>query len=94
MCVPTVFPQSVAATAQARCSWLKGHGYGKLKVNGRDDPLGLDPDHNGWACDGGAVRSRGTTAGRRPRMGASPSPQAGIKSVGPTDPGWYRLGRP
>ncbi|MFI1968084.1 galactose oxidase [Streptomyces cinnamoneus] len=50
VCVPTVFPKTVAETTRARCAWLKDHGYGPLKVNGRDDPLRLDPKATGWAC--------------------------------------------
>ncbi|MEU4212307.1 galactose oxidase early set domain-containing protein [Streptomyces sp. NPDC026206] len=51
VCVPTVFPQSVPATTAGRCQWLKSHDYGVLKLNGRDDPLKLDPDRNGRTCD-------------------------------------------
>ena len=43
VCVPTNFPPEVANTTKARCTWLKTHDYGRLKVNGKDDPLGLDP---------------------------------------------------
>ncbi|WP_190128983.1 galactose oxidase early set domain-containing protein [Streptomyces mashuensis] len=50
VCVPTVFPKAVAATTEARCTWLKEHGYGRLRLNGRADPLGLDLDGNGVAC--------------------------------------------
>ncbi|MGW1073915.1 galactose oxidase-like domain-containing protein [Streptomyces sp. NPDC002537] len=50
VCVPTVFPRTVAPTAQARCTWLKEHGYRDLRVNGRDDPLNLRPDGNGRVC--------------------------------------------
>ncbi|GAA0457118.1 galactose oxidase early set domain-containing protein [Streptomyces sp. NPDC046215] len=50
VCVPTKFPKKVAATPQARCQWLKSHGYKNLKVNGKEDPLRLDPDRNGRAC--------------------------------------------
>ncbi len=50
VCVPTVFPQSVAPTTEGRCSWLKSHGYGKLRVNGTADPLRLDPRRTGTAC--------------------------------------------
>ncbi|WP_327353785.1 galactose oxidase early set domain-containing protein [Streptomyces sp. NBC_01304] len=50
VCVPTAFPPEVADTTKARCTWLKNHNYGRLKLNGKDDPLGLDPDGNGRAC--------------------------------------------
>lgn len=50
VCVPTAFPKSVRATAQARCAWLKENHYGRLKVNGGDDPLGLDRNGDGVAC--------------------------------------------
>ncbi|MGW2719395.1 galactose oxidase-like domain-containing protein [Streptomyces sp. NPDC001492] len=50
VCVPTVFPPGVKATATSRCTWLKQNHYGRLKVNGRDDPLGLDPNKDGLAC--------------------------------------------
>ncbi|MFK4223805.1 galactose oxidase-like domain-containing protein [Streptomyces sp. NPDC019890] len=56
VCVPTVFPRGVKATTTARCGWLEAHDYGRLKVNGRDDPLRLDPSGDGVACgkgDGG-----------------------------------------
>ncbi|MFD6419075.1 galactose oxidase-like domain-containing protein [Streptomyces sp. NPDC060194] len=50
VCVPTAFPKAVKATTKARCAWLASHDYGRLKVNGKDDPLRLDPDRDGWAC--------------------------------------------
>ncbi|MFF4798367.1 galactose oxidase-like domain-containing protein [Streptomyces sp. NPDC001351] len=50
VCVPTVFPPGVKATAKSRCEWLKKNDYGRLEVNGRDDPLGLDPNKDGLAC--------------------------------------------
>ncbi|GAA3829457.1 hypothetical protein GCM10022403_073360 [Streptomyces coacervatus] len=50
VCVPTVFPKGVKKTTAARCSWLKTNHYGRLKVNGKDDPLGLDPNRDGTAC--------------------------------------------
>ncbi|MGW1746274.1 galactose oxidase-like domain-containing protein [Streptomyces sp. NPDC002092] len=50
VCVPTVFPPGVKATARSRCAWLKKNDYGRLEVNGRDDPLGLDPNKDGLAC--------------------------------------------
>ncbi|MFC4514666.1 galactose oxidase-like domain-containing protein [Streptomyces ehimensis] len=51
VCVPTAFPKTVPPTTAGRCAWLKAHDYGVLKLNGRDDPLKLDPDRNGRACD-------------------------------------------
>ncbi|KUJ70737.1 galactose oxidase [Streptomyces albus subsp. albus] len=50
VCVPTVFPRRVPATTAARCQWLHRHGYGRLELNGRDDPLRLDPDGDGHVC--------------------------------------------
>ncbi|MGW0615333.1 galactose oxidase-like domain-containing protein [Streptomyces sp. NPDC002788] len=50
VCVPTDFPAKVKKTTAARCEWLKANDYGRLKVNGRDDPLGLDRDGDGIAC--------------------------------------------
>ncbi|MEV6960119.1 hypothetical protein AB0M97_13125 [Streptomyces sp. NPDC051207] len=38
------------------CAWLKRQEYGRLKADGRDDPLPLDRDGDGIACgkgDGG-----------------------------------------
>ncbi|MEU6771137.1 galactose oxidase early set domain-containing protein [Streptomyces sp. NPDC046759] len=58
VCVPTVFPPEVSRTAAARCAWLQRNDYGRLKVNGGDDPLGLDPDRDGLACGKGDVRRR------------------------------------
>lgn len=62
VCVPTVFPDTVKATkrrtvTQARCDWLASNGYGALKVNGKDDPLRLDPDGDGRACASQGVPS-------------------------------------
>ncbi|QIQ02959.1 DUF1929 domain-containing protein [Streptomyces liangshanensis] len=57
VCVPTVFPDTVRATTKARCDWLAANEYGRLKVNGKDDPLRLDPDRDGVACGKGDVRS-------------------------------------
>ncbi|MFG2886080.1 galactose oxidase-like domain-containing protein [Streptomyces sp. NPDC048297] len=57
VCVPTVFPPQVKKTAAARCAWLKQNHYGRLKVNGGDDPLGLNRNRNGTACDRGDVNS-------------------------------------
>jgi hypothetical protein len=54
--VPTVFPPEVKKTTAARCAWLKANDYGRLKVNGRDDPLGLNPNRDGVACGKGDVR--------------------------------------
>ncbi|MFI6851977.1 galactose oxidase-like domain-containing protein [Streptomyces sp. NPDC050416] len=50
VCVPTGFPTEVKKTTASRCAWLKANDYGRLKVNGRDDPLGLDRDGDGIAC--------------------------------------------
>ncbi|MGW7383224.1 galactose oxidase-like domain-containing protein [Streptomyces sp. NPDC054794] len=58
VCVPTVFPPQVKKTAAARCGWLKQNHYGRLKVNGEDDPLGLDRDRDGTACGKRDVRRR------------------------------------
>ncbi|MFJ3893462.1 galactose oxidase-like domain-containing protein [Streptomyces sp. NPDC090083] len=57
VCVPTVFPPEVKKSTTARCTWLQHNSYGRLKVNGADDPLGLDPDRDGVACGKGDVRS-------------------------------------
>ncbi|WP_316779273.1 galactose oxidase-like domain-containing protein [Streptomyces sasae] len=56
VCVPTVFPPGVKKTAAARCAWLKQNHYGRLEVNGKDDPLGLDRNRDGVACGKGDVR--------------------------------------
>lgn len=56
VCVPTVFPPEVKKTTAARCAWLKANDYGRLKVNGSDDPLGLDPNGDRVACGKGDVR--------------------------------------
>lgn len=58
VCVPTDFPKKVAKTTKARCDWLKANDYGRLKVNGKDDPLRLDPNRDGVACGKGDVRRR------------------------------------
>jgi hypothetical protein len=58
VCVPTVFPKTVKRTTAARCTWLADHDYGRLKVNGGDDPLRLDPNRDGVACGKGDVRRR------------------------------------
>ncbi|MPY50302.1 DUF1929 domain-containing protein [Streptomyces sp. K1PN6] len=58
VCVPTAFPPEVKDTTKARCTWLKEHDYGRLKVNGKDDPLGLDPNGDGLACGRADVRKR------------------------------------
>ncbi|MEW1643025.1 galactose oxidase early set domain-containing protein [Streptomyces sp. NPDC091219] len=57
VCVPTVFPPEVKKSTAARCTWLQHNSYGRLKVNGADDPLGLDPDRDGVACGKGDVRT-------------------------------------
>ncbi|ORT61445.1 galactose oxidase early set domain-containing protein [Streptomyces sp. CB03238] len=67
VCVPTVFPRSVTATTKARCDWLAVHDYGRLKVNGKDDPLRLDPNRDGVACGKGDTPVRdAATAKARP----------------------------
>ncbi|MGW3724894.1 galactose oxidase-like domain-containing protein [Streptomyces sp. F001] len=58
VCVPTAFPSEVKKTTAARCTWLKANDYGRLKVNGKDDPLRLDPNKDGVACGKGDVRRR------------------------------------
>ncbi|MFC7985640.1 galactose oxidase-like domain-containing protein [Streptomyces sp. NPDC057336] len=58
VCVPTAFPEEVKATTADRCTWLKEHDYGPLKVKGKDDPLKLDRDRDGVACGKGDVRRR------------------------------------
>lgn len=57
VCVPTVFPPGVKRTTAARCAWLARNDYGRLEVNGKDDPLGLDPDRDGVACGKGEVNN-------------------------------------
>ncbi|WP_405877362.1 galactose oxidase-like domain-containing protein [Streptomyces sp. NBC_00005] len=56
VCVPTAFPKGVRKTTASRCAWLKKNDYGRLKVNGRDDPLGLDRNKDGIACGKADVR--------------------------------------
>ncbi len=58
VCVPTSFPAGVRQSTDARCAWLTRHGYGRLKVNGEDDPLRLDRDGDGLACGKGDLRRR------------------------------------
>ncbi|MEU9332359.1 galactose oxidase-like domain-containing protein [Streptomyces sp. NPDC048290] len=58
ICVPTVFPPDVKKTTASRCEWLAANDYGRLKVNGKDDPLLLDPNGNGTACDKKDVKRR------------------------------------
>ncbi|MEV6191577.1 galactose oxidase early set domain-containing protein [Streptomyces sp. NPDC051920] len=50
VCVPTVFPEGVRKTTASRCAWLKKNDYGRLRINGKDDPLRLDPSRDGLAC--------------------------------------------
>jgi hypothetical protein len=57
VCVPTDFPAQVKKSTAARCEWLKANDYGRLKANGRDDPLGLDRDGDGIACGKGDTRT-------------------------------------
>jgi hypothetical protein len=58
VCVPTVFPPQVKRTTAARCAWLAQNDYGRLEINGKDDPLGLDPNRDGVACGKGDVNKR------------------------------------
>ncbi|WP_343997681.1 galactose oxidase-like domain-containing protein [Streptomyces thermocarboxydovorans] len=58
VCVPTVFPDEVKPATTARCTWLKDHDYGRLKVNGKDDPLKLDRNRDGIACGEGDLAMR------------------------------------
>jgi hypothetical protein len=58
VCVPTVFPDGVKKTTASRCAWLKTNDYGRLKVNGKDDPLGLDPNGDGLACGAKDLKRR------------------------------------
>ncbi|AKZ57835.1 Secreted protein [Streptomyces ambofaciens ATCC 23877] len=58
VCVPTAFPAEVKRTTAARCDWLARNEYGRLEVNGKDDPLRLDPDGDGVACGKGDVRKK------------------------------------
>ncbi|MFE0252054.1 galactose oxidase-like domain-containing protein [Streptomyces sp. NPDC059010] len=58
VCVPTDFPPTVKATTKSRCDWLKKNDYGRLKVNGSNDPLRLDPNRDGTACGKGDVSRR------------------------------------
>ncbi|MER6631352.1 galactose oxidase early set domain-containing protein [Streptomyces sp. NPDC000987] len=58
VCVPTAFPPGVRKSAAARCDWLKRNDYGRLRLNGRDDPLGLDRNKDGTACGRGDVKKR------------------------------------
>ncbi|QXE34990.1 DUF1929 domain-containing protein [Streptomyces sp. GMY02] len=53
VCVPTAFPEPVKPTTKARCAWLTENEYGRLKVNGKQDPLRLDPNGDGVACGRG-----------------------------------------
>jgi hypothetical protein len=47
-CVPWAIP----APAGQRCQWLSAHGFGPLKVYGRDRQ-NLDTNHDGIACGAG-----------------------------------------
>lgn len=49
-CVPWTIP----GPPDSGCQWLAAHGFGPLKVRGRDR-LGLDTNHDGIACDKGDV---------------------------------------
>lgn len=57
VCVPTAFPPEVEQTTTARCAWLEANDYGRLKINGNEDPLALDPDKDGVACGKSDVRN-------------------------------------
>ncbi|MGV9243065.1 galactose oxidase-like domain-containing protein [Streptomyces sp. NPDC003710] len=57
VCVPTAFPPGVKRTTAARCAWLARNDYGRLRVNGKDDPLGLDPNRDGAACGRGDAQN-------------------------------------
>ncbi|MFI7008953.1 galactose oxidase-like domain-containing protein [Streptomyces sp. NPDC050145] len=50
VCVPTVFPPQVKSSTRARCAWLDRQRFGRLVVNGADDPLRLDRNGDGVAC--------------------------------------------
>ncbi|MFJ8333649.1 galactose oxidase-like domain-containing protein [Streptomyces sp. NPDC094437] len=52
-CVPTTFPPTVKNTPTSRCTWLSQNNYPRLKLNGADDPLGLDADGDGVTCGKG-----------------------------------------
>ncbi|CAM5358520.1 hypothetical protein SPURM210S_02360 [Streptomyces purpurascens] len=56
VCVPTDFPAEVRKTTADRCAWLKANDYGRLKINGKDDPLNLDRNRDGIACGKGDVK--------------------------------------
>ncbi|MER7048474.1 galactose oxidase early set domain-containing protein [Streptomyces jumonjinensis] len=56
VCVPTAFPKAVPPTTAARCAWLDSHDFGRLKVNGKEDPQRLDRNRDGVACGKGDVR--------------------------------------
>ncbi|MFE9098652.1 galactose oxidase-like domain-containing protein [Streptomyces sp. NPDC007264] len=66
VCVPTVFPPQVKRTTAARCAWLAQNDYGRLEVNGRDDPLRLDRNGDGVACGKGDVKRRQSSASPAP----------------------------
>ncbi|MDQ0688817.1 hypothetical protein QFZ56_007780 [Streptomyces achromogenes] len=55
VCVPTAFPTEVEKATAARCTW---NDHGRLKVDGRDDPLRPDRDRGGVACGKGDLRRR------------------------------------
>ncbi|GAA2286707.1 hypothetical protein GCM10010234_27780 [Streptomyces hawaiiensis] len=58
VCVPTDFPAEVKKTTAARCEWLRTNDYGRLKINGKDDPLNLDRNRDGIACGKGDLVRR------------------------------------
>jgi hypothetical protein len=45
-------PWDIPGPARNRCHWLAAHGFGKLKIRGRDR-LHLDTNRDGVACDKG-----------------------------------------
>ncbi|SRR6266566_54783 len=60
-CVPWMIPAPAGSASPGAtpgpppgygCQWLAAHGFGPLKVRGRDR-LGLDTNHDGVACDQG-----------------------------------------
>ncbi|QNS08688.1 galactose oxidase early set domain-containing protein [Streptomyces xanthii] len=58
VCVPTVFPPQVKSSTRARCAWLAEQRFGRLVVNGADDPLRLDRNGDGVACGRGDASAR------------------------------------
>jgi len=52
-CVPWTFPRRT----QSGCDWLKAHGFGTVRVHGRDRHR-LDTNQDGIACGPGDTRKR------------------------------------